>query len=353
MANLISKRWRDPVGYLAKCSMAALLLAVLQAVPVQGEPAASVAKENGEAVNPTRTQLEDWLQGLDSARFAERQRATEGLLEAGQAATPYLSQAIRGDSLEAAERAVWILQQHAEQTEQPMRLASLELLVAAHRFPEASRRAKPLLAELQQIICQTRLAELGADMRVSHRARTVVGLGTLVVLDTDLKEWQGKASDLMQLAKLSDVTAMKLNVPQLTDDHLDAISEIEGLLNLELIQTQVSFERVEEIRKAHPEMQIVLRGGAILGVEFLTTGTLSARKVSQGLPAEEAGMEIGDIVKTFAGVPVHNFEEITSQIARHAPGESVEIGILRGKQTLTLTAVLKKANWKETLPVPR
>jgi len=353
MATRFNIQRHRPHAWVANRSLAAILLAAFLGGAAIGQPASELSVDSESVAAPTELQLEEWLLGLDASKFAQRQRATEGLLDAGEAATPYLSLAIQGESLEAAERAVWILQQHAEKTEQPIKLASLELLVAAKRFPEASRRAGPLLAALQQTICQNRFTELGAEMRVSQRARTVVGLGTLVELDTDREEWQGNANDLLQLAKLRDVTAMKLNVPQLTDNHLNAISEIEGLVNLELVQTQVSFERVEEIRKAHPEMQLILRGGAMLGVEFLTTGTLSARLVRKGMPAEKAGMEKGDIVKTFAGVPVHNFEEVTSQIARHAPGDSVEIGVLRGNQQITLTATLGKANWKDERPSPR
>ena len=73
------------------------------------------------------------------------------------------------------------------------------------------------------------------------------------------------------------------------------------------------------------------------------TGGAYVAEVTKGGPAEKAGLQIGDIVKTVGGVPIKGPTELTRRIADIAVGEKVEVGVLRnGKMlNLTLTAALR------------
>ena len=46
-------------------------------------------------------------------------------------------------------------------------------------------------------------------------------------------------------------------------------------------------------------------------------------------PAERAGLEAGDIIVSFAGEPVDGSESLQEEILSHAPGDVVEIGLIR------------------------
>lgn len=59
-----------------------------------------------------------------------------------------------------------------------------------------------------------------------------------------------------------------------------------------------------------------------------------------GSPAEKAGIKEHDIVTKVGGVAVGNGGGISSLIAEYAPGETVQLTILRGQQTLTVNVTL-------------
>ena len=62
--------------------------------------------------------------------------------------------------------------------------------------------------------------------------------------------------------------------------------------------------------------------------------------VGPGFPAEQAGMQIGDVIVEMAGQPVVNTGQLSIFLMSHLPGEDVEIGFYRGKDKMTLTVTL-------------
>lgn len=81
-----------------------------------------------------------------------------------------------------------------------------------------------------------------------------------------------------------------------------------------------------------------LLGGPILGV--------SGNDVPQGcritalgekLPAEEAGLQVGDIITAFDGKPINGFESLAALVQSHKPGDRVRIEFLRGDETIQKT----------------
>ena len=73
-----------------------------------------------------------------------------------------------------------------------------------------------------------------------------------------------------------------------------------------------------------------------------TTGAYIS-EVTAGGPAEKAGLQVGDIVKTVNGAPIKGPTELTRRIADISVGEKVQVGVDRsGKMlSLTLTAALR------------
>ena len=70
-----------------------------------------------------------------------------------------------------------------------------------------------------------------------------------------------------------------------------------------------------------------------------TTGALVIN-VSQGSPAEQAGMQAGDIITKFAGTPVANVTDLLAALRKQDPGQQVDIDALRGKTSQTLHVTL-------------
>ena len=73
-----------------------------------------------------------------------------------------------------------------------------------------------------------------------------------------------------------------------------------------------------------------------------TTGAYIA-EVTKGGPAEKAGLQLGDIVKTVNGAPIKGPTELTRRIADIGVGEHVQLGVERNNKmlNLTLTAALR------------
>ena len=62
--------------------------------------------------------------------------------------------------------------------------------------------------------------------------------------------------------------------------------------------------------------------------------------VRPGGPADSAGIAGGDRIIEMAGTEIHNLYDMTFVLSDHRPGEIIQIVVLRGGETLTLTATL-------------
>jgi serine protease Do len=65
-------------------------------------------------------------------------------------------------------------------------------------------------------------------------------------------------------------------------------------------------------------------------------------KVSEGLPAEQAGIQVDDVILKFDGTPVKGFDGLASAVRAKNPGEEIEIELRRGERTIIVTAVLAR-----------
>jgi serine protease Do len=63
-------------------------------------------------------------------------------------------------------------------------------------------------------------------------------------------------------------------------------------------------------------------------------------QVNPGSPAEDAGIHQGDVVVSIDGKPVKDVEDLQLKIVDHAPGTSVELGILRDGKERAMTVKL-------------
>ena len=64
-------------------------------------------------------------------------------------------------------------------------------------------------------------------------------------------------------------------------------------------------------------------------------------EVTDGSGAKAAGIEPGDVVVSIAGKKVHNMAELQENIAKHRPGDKVEVTVVRNKKEKTFTVTLK------------
>jgi serine protease Do len=66
--------------------------------------------------------------------------------------------------------------------------------------------------------------------------------------------------------------------------------------------------------------------------------------VEPGAPADEAGIEIGDVIVEFNGKEVRNNTDLASIVAGTAPGTTVPLKVLRDRKTVTLNITVEELN---------
>lgn len=63
--------------------------------------------------------------------------------------------------------------------------------------------------------------------------------------------------------------------------------------------------------------------------------------VNEGGAAEAAGLKKGDVVTSIAGVDVNSTSELTEQIARHRPGDKIDVKVVRDNKDKVVPVILR------------
>lgn len=75
-------------------------------------------------------------------------------------------------------------------------------------------------------------------------------------------------------------------------------------------------------------------GGELSGIEVT--------EIEPEGPSEQAGLEVGDVIVGIEGSPVINAESLSSLISSSRPGETIEVGVVRGDQLIRVPVTLGK-----------
>ena len=83
--------------------------------------------------------------------------------------------------------------------------------------------------------------------------------------------------------------------------------------------------------------------GAYLGVSPAdNTKEAKIGSVTEGQPAEKAGMKVGDIITKFDGKDVKTYDEFVDMLNKKKPGDEVDVDLKRGTEKVTLKVKLGK-----------
>jgi hypothetical protein len=369
--------------------VAVLVLAVLVNA-LRGEGPAPTA-----AVPPA--ELQRAVERLSSDLFLERELATQQLLEFGGAAIESLEAAIGAGELETIARGLGVLEQLAlrsdDATEREAATAAV-LRLAAVKQPRVAERSQALLLTIRQTRRNEAMAyleRLGAKFPAAGQA-----LAGPALLPTPVEsaleigsDWRGTEADLLQLPVLFDLKHASLSGEQVTDAWLTQVASLPALQSLTLKRTKVTADGIAKLR-ALPDLQrldvlyspiddsvceplaemqrlsqlrlfgtkvskqaaaqlaaklpnakIDLRQGGFfgIGVQPDPLGCIITN-VQPRSAAGQAGIQVGDVIVSFAGEKVTNFEQLTAVIARFEPGSEVTVELVRDEGPETLTVKL-------------
>ena len=95
---------------------------------------------------------------------------------------------------------------------------------------------------------------------------------------------------------------------------------------------------LDELRDLLPEQLVqAISGGPVLGIRFADQrGEILVEEVLPGSPADEAGVEVGDVIERVDGDPVDGGEELRDALAAIEPGDDYRLTVRRGENRETL-----------------
>ncbi|NDC63902.1 MAG: PDZ domain-containing protein [Planctomycetia bacterium] len=313
-----------PAGRYRLVGSLAVTVAFLASPPVAG--AEDPAEPAGEAARIDRL-----IDQLGSSQFAQREAATHGLVEAGRAAIGPLREALARDDLEVSSRVIEIVRGFLASDDPDLAADAESFLETAAEGPN---RSVSRLAEDTLDFHMLGMAEAARERLESLGAVVAEGFlptgkrGLQIVLNSS---WRGGTEDLRLLTRLRGVVQIGVHGVPLDRASLAVLGRLRTIERLELYGTGAADEDVAALGKKLPEARLDVRKGGKLGVGGQPTiGPCLITHVQEGSAASKAGVQIGDIVLEIDGEPVANFEDLTGKVARHGPGDAVQLEIERG-----------------------
>ena len=339
-----------------------------------------------DAETSQRAEIEQWVEDLGADQYFLRDAASRKLMAAGAAAVGPVGAALSGRELEVSVRAAKILQQLAVSGDLETEKAAREVLqrVAGLQVTAASRRAQDALDKLdslRQARSLSALQHLGAKLTRQHEETGLPIVGEMLELRIDHR-WRGTDKDLIQLKWLIDVdqitfegkrvdpnwirhaeqmpnvAIIKIKRVNITDQTLAHFPKLNSLKFVKLLYVPISNDGLVHIKNCNRLEKVLLYGtkvteegadrlrvalvaevdrrdGAFLGISPSHLGPdWFIRSVTPGSSAENAGIRAGDMIISYEGQKIADFNELTALIAKHPPGSTVPIGIRRGNQII-------------------
>lgn len=279
---------------------------------------------------------------LASSDYGRREAASQDLVQGGAAVIAPLVAAIEtSDDLEVSTRGIEILQmlligdddQAAAEAERVLeRLSGGDDAVASRMALATLEFHNVALAEESE----ARLEALGAGVETTMLADGRVGLH--VTLNDN---WTGTADDLRLVRRLPQVLQLSIHGVRLDEQAIKELSRLRRIDQLALFNTDLSDEAATQLATALPDTKVDVRRGGKLGVggQPLVVPCVITQ-VQPGSAADKAGIQVGDVIRSFDGQRVESFEDLTNKIGARGPGDQVEVGVERGGTAFERTLAL-------------
>jgi hypothetical protein len=314
---------------------------------------------------------------LDSPRFKEREAASKELLATGAPAVAALLDVAKEGSLEAAVRAVGILEaiyvsagDVEESTSEEfwcefndliraylwvdLREAQTTADAAEFALDELDRTGRPAVAERADVVLQSHyeIRERRAIAEI-ERLHGKAMFGTI----SPAVFWNPRANPAPLPNELQrDATkgrgelTMVIIGPKWTggDEGLKHVARLKRLHTLYRIEgKQVTDNGIMRLRAALPGLEIQVRAAAKLGIEHrpdffgpaVEPGCM-IETVKPGEAAANAGLQSRDVILRFAGQTVVDFDSLVKILRHYNPGDIVEAQISRNDRPMTFQLTL-------------
>lgn len=159
-----------------------------------------------------------------------------------------------------------------------------------------------------------------------------------LVLD---KSFRGKDADLAVLKDIPEIYSLSIQGAKLTDKALPHIAELKRLTTLNVRETDFSSAALRKLRQQRPELSIVCRSTAMLGINASLEGPCVLSSVFHRSGAADAGLREGDEILEVGGHKVRDFSDLTIAVYPHKPGDTLAVKYRRAGEDKKVDVVLK------------
>jgi hypothetical protein len=355
---------------------AALVLPLESQAFAAGAPDAASRPATLEQTTPRDAVSEAALR-LNSPRFAEREAASQELIAARAPAVAALLEVAKEGSLEAAVRAVGILEAIYVSSGEFEEIGTEELVcefddlirvylwidlreaqttadAAEFALDELERIGRAAVAERADVVLQSHydIRERRAISEIERlHGKTIFGGVSPTVF------WNPRANPALfanepqrDATKGRGELTMVIIGPKWAggDEGLKHVARLKRLRNLYRIEgKQVTDSGMLRLRAALPGLEIQVRAAAKLGIEHTPDIIGSGGEpgcvigsVKAGEAAANAGLRSRDVILRFAGQTVVNFDSLIEILHHYNPGDIVEATISRNEVPMTVQLTL-------------
>jgi hypothetical protein len=370
---------REMILRTSGCWLACVLPAVIgqvQVLAASGTPNAAAEQVASIQRPATSSAMSDAALRLNSPRFAEREAASKELIDARAPAVSALLDVAKQGSLEAAVRAVGILEaiyvssgNLEEITAEEMWCASNDLLrayfwidlreaqvtadAAESALDELERNGRPPVSDRAEVVLDSHyeIRERRAISEIERLHGKAIYGGTYSPLFMNGRIIaQPMRIELQRETEKGrgDLTMIVIG-PKWTggDDGLKQVARLKRLRNLYRIEgKQVTDNGILRLRAELPGLEVQVRAAAKLGIEHRpeligpVERGCTIESVKAGEAAANAGLRKGDVILRFAGQPVVTFESLLEILHHYNPGDTVEALVNRDEVAKTFQITL-------------
>jgi hypothetical protein len=155
------------------------------------------------------------------------------------------------------------------------------------------------------------------------------------------KSFRGSDKDLALLKDIPEIYSLSVSGAKLTDAALPHIAALPRLTTLNLRDTPFTAAALRKLRQQRPELSIICRSPAMLGINAGLDGPCVLTSVFFKSGAFDAGLRDGDEIVAVDGHPVGSFSDLTIAVYPHQPGDKVSVKYRRDDAEKTVEVTLK------------
>ncbi|QDT40103.1 serine endoprotease [Gimesia alba] len=295
--------------------------------------ASTLQGSSATAAEPAKLpqQVVDYIFDLESDDYQKREKATQALPEYGEQVIEPLLKVTRGDSLEAAVRAILVIEQvYVKGKESSIAKAeeALESLTSSPN-PSVALRAEEAI-------------DRHADIREKRAIREIRKRGGTVILWTSEEIAKYPQQNKLEPGRVRYVAlGARWSGAEVGLRFIKRVREFDTFY---LIKGHPLNEvALDDLRKAIPSTRFQTRDSdAMLGISGGNNdrGGCTVGVVTEGLAAQKAGIQSGDFIVKFDGEKIENFQGLVDLIGKKSAGDTVNVDLVRNGKLMTLKVTL-------------